>query len=279
MRDVDFEDCNCPYCNSESKKPWAVEKGFHTVKCTDCGFLYLSPRPNQTVRTSATDTGSHDAADGMDISERFVPAKVSIYRNILAAIFADVWSANKPVRWVDIGSGYGEVMDAVKSLAAPESRITGIEPMAVKAQSAIKRGLHVQVGYVGPQSEQAQYASLINVFSHIYDFDALLNDIHALLLDKGELFLETGDMTKVVRREELPFELGSPDHVAFASESHIRGFLERNGFDIVSIDRKRVDGMIHSVKNIVKKIIGRDVLIKIPYTSPYRTMFVRARKR
>ena len=279
MTDTELEDCNCPYCGSSSKKQWGIEKGFHTVRCTGCDFLYLSPRPSQEIRTSATDTGSHGAADGMDISERYIPAKSAIYRNILAETFADVWSNKASVIWVDIGSGYGEVMDAVRSLASSDSKVMGIEPMAVKANSAINRGLQVQIGYVGAQSEKAQYASLINVFSHIYDFDSLLKDIHALLLDKGELFMETGDMTKIERREQLPFELGSPDHVAFASEKHIRGFLDRNGFEIVSISHKRVDGLVSTVKNIVKKAIGRDVVIKVPYTSDYRSMFVRARKR
>jgi Zn ribbon nucleic-acid-binding protein len=279
MKEVGLEDCNCPYCKTSLRKPWALENGFHTVQCTNCGFLYLSPRPSQAERTSATDTGTHASADNMDITERYVPAKVSLYRDILAQTFMDVWSSSTPISWVDIGSGYGEVMDAVKLLAASNSKIMGIEPMATKAKAAIKRGLRVQEGYVGPQSEPAQYASLINVFSHIYDFDSLLKDIHTLLLENGELFLETGDMTKVVSRNDLPFELGSPDHVAFASESHIRGLLERNGFDIISIDKKRVDTVLHFAKSVIKKAIGRAVIIKLPYTSPYRTMFVRARKR
>jgi hypothetical protein len=66
--------------------------------------------------------------------------------------------------------------------------------------------------------------------------------------------------------------------VTFASETHIRGFLERNGFEIVSIKKKRVDGIVNTLKNILKKAIGRSVIIKFPYSSKYKTMFVRARK-
>jgi hypothetical protein len=248
------------------------------VRCRSCEFLFLSPRPSPSARTAATNTGTHKAAGDMDISERYVSAKVGIYRSIFAEIFADVWGGGKPVSWVDIGSGYGEVMDAVRSLAPPGSSVMGIEPMEVKAQSAIKRGLNVQLGYAGPHSPKAQYASLINVFSHVYEFDALLKDISHVLLDRGELFLETGDMTDIRRRQDLPFELGSPDHVTFASETHIRGFLERNGFEIVSIKKKRVDGIVNTLKNMIKKAIGSSVIIKFPYSSKYKTMFVRARK-
>jgi hypothetical protein len=278
MTEIDLEECRCPYCDAEANDPWAIEKGFSTVRCRSCEFLFLSPRPSPSARTAATNTGTHKAAGDMDISERYVSAKVAIYRSILAEIFADVWGGGEPVSWVDIGSGYGEVMDAVRSLAPAGSTVMGIEPMEVKAQSAIKRGLNVQLGYAGPHSPKAQYASLINVFSHVYEFDALLKDISLVLLDKGELFLETGDMTDIHRRQDLPFELGSPDHVTFASETHIRGFLERNGFEIVSIKKKRVDGIVNTLKNILKKAIGRSVIIKFPYSSKYKTMFVRARK-
>lgn len=274
-----LENCACPFCHADASLPWAVERGFQTVRCQGCGLLYLNPRPSQAARDEATQRGAHAAAGDLDISERHVPAKSGLYRKIIAAVFSDVWEAGKPVSWLDIGAGYGEVMDAVRSIAPAGSRIVGVEPMASKAAAAQRRGLDVLNSYVDGNTPRVGYASLINVFSHVYDFDLLLRDIHGALLPGGELLIETGDMTLVKNRSDVPSELGSPDHVVFAGEAHVRGYLERNGFDVVSVTRARVDDLMFTLKNVAKRLLGRTVVLGLPYQSPYRTMYVRAKKK
>jgi len=279
MTDTDLDHCPCPYCQSSNHAPWAEERGFTTVKCSDCGFLYLNPRPNAASRHKATQLGVHSAAEDMDIKEHHSPKKVAHYRAVLQECFADVWKRETPVSWLDIGAGYGEVVEAVASLAPQGSWVRGLEPMVVKASAAQKRGLDVIPSFIGPDTPCCQFASLINVFSHINDFDAFLRDVAGVLEEGGEFFMETGDVSDLASRDDFPGELGSPDHVAFAGSKHLVGFLNRNGFDIVSIHRAPIDGYLYTVKNMVKKAIGRNVILKLPYSSPYRTMRVRARKR
>lgn len=270
--------CNCPYCKSDNTKTWATEKGFVTVRCIVCDFLYLCPRPSVEKRDEATELGVHGSADDMDIAERFVPAKISAYKKILAEEFSDVWSKETPITWLDIGAGYGEFMEAVASLTPQGSKVIGLEPMKLKAEAATQRGLDILQSFIGTDTPKANYISLINVFSHVYDFDSLLRDIHLTLLPAGELFIETGDISDLKSRDDFPGELGSPDHVAFAGREHITGFLERNGFEIVKIRRDQIDGYLFTAKNIVKKILGRNVKMMWPNSSPYRTLFIRARK-
>jgi Methyltransferase domain len=279
MSSLDLEQCSCPYCRSEKSKLWAVERGFNTVKCSDCDYLYLNPRPSAASRDKATQLGVHGAADDLDISEHYVPAKVARYRAILQECFSDVWERGQPISWLEVGAGYGEVVEAVMSLAPAGSSVIGLEPMLVKAHSAQKRGLNILPSFIGPDTPKCQYASLINVFSHMNDFDAFLRDIAGVIEDGGDLFIETGDMGNLTSRSDFPGDLGSPDHVAFASSKHLAGFLDRNGFDIVSIHRAQIDGYLYTLRNAVKKAIGRNVVLKMPYSSPYRNMRVRAKKR
>lgn len=248
------------------------------VECVDCDYLFLNPRPNAAARDKATQLGVHGAADDMDIAERYVPRKAAIYRRRLADCFPDVWSSDEPITWLDIGAGYGEVMDAVSGLAPRGSKVSGLEPMIVKAKAAQARGLNVLASYITPEIGRYRYASLINVFSHINDFDAFLQEIATILEPHGELLVETGDMSGLRSRDDFPGDLGLPDHVAFACEKHLFGFLARNGFDVFSTHRYRIDGLTYTAKNVVKKLLGRNVILKLPYTSPYRTMLVRARK-
>ena len=93
----------------------------------------------------------------------------------------------------------------------------------------------------------------------------------------GEFFLETGNIGDLVNSNEVPSELDLPDHLVFAGEKHIIGFLSEAGFSIVKIKKIRKDGIINFLKNIIKKIIGRKVALKIPYTSKYRSILIRAK--
>lgn len=278
MQEQSLEAVPCPYCGSNDYSHWALERGFATVICSDCGFLFLSPRPNQAARQQATQLGHHAAADGMDLQERYLPAKTSRYHKLLLELLGDEFSSGPPITWIDIGAGYGETMDAVSACAPKDSVIYGVEPMRPKAQAAKARGLKIFEQALGPGIPECDYASLIDVFSHINDFDNFLQLARQVIKDRGQFLIETGHLDGSKGREDFPGELGLPDHVAFASERHIRGYLERNGFEVISVKQVAIDNWTFAIKNVIKRIIGRNVRIRMPYSSSYRTMFVLSRK-
>ena len=51
---------NCPYCNLDNSKFWAKENGYTAVKCNECGFIYVNPRPSLQVIKNAIETGYHN---------------------------------------------------------------------------------------------------------------------------------------------------------------------------------------------------------------------------
>ncbi len=248
------------------------------VQCLECGYLYVNPRPGIHDRNEATERGVYAAGFGLDISEKYVAKKVNAYRRSLRTLFSDVWAAGLPISWLDVGAGYGELVEALSMVAPPNSRIVGLEPMKPKYESARVRGLNMIAGYIDEKTPTFQYASAINIFSHIYDFDDFLQKIRGVLETSGEFFLETGDMSDVKRREQFTGELGLPDHVAFASRRHVRGFLERNGFAVLSEQLVRIDDWLFTTKAIAKRLLGRNTIVAKPYSSPYRSLRVRAKK-
>lgn len=267
---------NCPYCASSRYSFWASERGYNVVRCDDCAFLYLNPRPSAVIRQDAVRSGLH--AEGQhNVVDRWRPDRVARYRTILGDMFSDVWREGRPVSWLDVGSGYGEVMEAVTALAPAGSRVVGVEPMLPKAEAAARRGLNVVPNYLENSGfADIRFVSLVNVFSHIPDFDRLLAEIRQSMLPDGEIFIETGNSADLSDRNQFPGELSLPDHLAFAGERHIRGYLERHGFGRVVIRHERIDGPVYAVKTVVKKLIGRDVRPRLPYTSSYRNLLVRA---
>ncbi|TFH41418.1 MAG: hypothetical protein E4H01_15010, partial [Lysobacterales bacterium] len=93
------------------------------------------------MRDTSTQLGVHEGGQ-LDITERRVPKKAKTYQQIFAKMYSDVWALDKPITWLDIGAGYGEVIEAIKKLALRNSSIYGIEPMKPKAGAAQVRGLN-----------------------------------------------------------------------------------------------------------------------------------------
>jgi 2-polyprenyl-3-methyl-5-hydroxy-6-metoxy-1,4-benzoquinol methylase len=270
---------DCPYCGSKSYKFWASERGFTVVRCA-CRLLYVNPRPQLETISEAVKTGVHgEEAGNINVVTRRVAAKVDRYQAIVRQAFSDVWAKGQPVSWLDVGAGFGEVVEAVTRVAPTGSRVEGVEPMHPKAADARSRGLKVIEGYLSPNHPKVDFVSSIDVFSHVPDYHSFLQDIRAVLNPGGEFFLETGNLADVERRADFPNELGVPDHLVFAGAEHIRGYLDQAGFDVVSIREERFDDWMNTVKSVVKKVIGREAVVAMPYTSPYRQLLVRARLR
>ncbi len=267
----------CPCCGESRSTPWAEENGFTAVKCTGCGLVYVNPRPISALIDEAVQTGVHSNVDhGRTAINYRVNSKVRHYRKIFASMFEDVWQGAETLSWLDIGAGYGEVLDAIETLAPPSSKIEGLEPMEPKRAAARLRGLTVREGYLSGVKDQFDFVSLVNVFSHIPDFPAFLEVLRKVLRVGGEFFIETGDVGDLAV-QEMPGELDLPDHLVFASEQNIRDCLTRAGFTIIGVEKRRTDDLLNFAKVVVKKIIGRKVTLALPYTSRYRTMMIRAK--
>lgn len=272
------ENIACLYCGDKNSQPWATENGYTAVKCKNCGLIYVNPRPSLSLISEAVQTGVHsDVEHGRTAIGNRVSSKVNAYRKIMESMFDDLWASKKKVSWLDVGAGYGEVIEAVSLLAPAGSKIVGLEPMKPKAESARARGLTIRQCYLNEVNEKFDVISLINVFSHIPDFRSFLKDVRKVLSDGGEIFIETGNTADLKYLNQVPGELDLPDHLVFAGEKHLEGFLKETGFSIVSLKRRRIDSLSNFAKSIIKKLIGRKVNLALPYTSAYRSLLIRAR--
>lgn len=88
---------------------------------------------------------------------------------------------------------------------------------------------------------------------------------------------ETGNIGDLAASNEAPTELDLPDHLVFAGERHLIGYLSEAGFSIMAIRRMRKDGFINFCKNVIKKLIGRNIKLAMPYSSRYRSIIIRAK--
>jgi 2-polyprenyl-3-methyl-5-hydroxy-6-metoxy-1,4-benzoquinol methylase len=278
MMQMRVEHVPCPLCGSQDHVPWGRENGFAAVRCQGCGLLYVTPRPVADEIAEASRLGQHRTVDGaLDVVAKRSHSKRRRYQSVIEKTFADVIAAKKPISWLDVGAGYGEVVDALLAVLPRGSTVDGIEPMAAKVKEARARGLPIDDTPLSEVTRRYDVISLVNVFGHIPDFTGFLAEIKACLEPGGELFLQTGNAAELPRRRLYPDPLSLPDHLVFAGEAQLRQFLERAGFAILSVERERTDTFGWFARSLAKRALGRPARVSLPYSSPFRTLYCRAR--
>lgn len=277
ITEIRTEAVNCPFCGKDENYPYHIENGYTAVKCIHCGLIYVNPRPLLSMIDESVTTGVHRGYTERTAIGRRVGSKIRRYRSILRPMFADVWERSTPISWLDVGAGFGEFIQAVSMLAPSGSNIVGLEPMHPKVKAARERGLNVHENYLSEVEERFDFISLINVFSHIPNFREFLGDLKKNLYPGSTVFIETGNIGDLQGYHQVPTELDIPDHLVFSGERHIIDWLRDAGFSIVDVRKKRKDGIVNFGKTVVKRILGRQVTLAVPYTSQYRTMFIRAK--
>jgi SAM-dependent methyltransferase len=266
---------DCPLCGATQSTPWAQENGYVAVKCNGCGLVYLNPRPDDSDISAASVIGQHRVEEGLlDVNFRRSSKKLRAYRRLLPRVLKGADLPVGPISWLDVGAGYGEIMEALYVILPDGSRIVGLELNKGKAAAAQERGLDVRPDDIDTVAATFDAVSLINVFSHIPNFRHFLAKIRSVLKPGGILLVETGNGGDLERRESYPDELYLPDHVVFAGMKNIETFMREGGFRLVTHKEYRRDTLEFAARSAIKKLLGRKARLVVPYRSPFRTCFV-----
>jgi 2-polyprenyl-3-methyl-5-hydroxy-6-metoxy-1,4-benzoquinol methylase len=269
----------CPNCGADDAEPWAEENGFTAVKCSPCGLIYVNPRPSEESISQANKIGVHQGEErAVDVKARREPRKVAHYRSMIVDMFAPEIVAGKPLRWLDVGAGYGEVVEAAAAVLPPGSEVEGIEPMAPKVAVARSFGLPVADRSLEDAGTGYDVISLINVYSHVPNFDRFAGDLVAKLNRNGVMFIETGNIAELKSRKDLPDILYLPDHLVFAGLNQMKQILARLGMVLENHKSLRFDTPLWCAKMFIKRAMQGELAIHLPGRSALRTVFYKARK-
>lgn len=277
--DTDRAEVPCPLCGAEEYQHWGSENGYDMVRCRACRFLYCNPQPTEEARRREVELGQHAGDNTIDVNFRRNPFKIRSYGRLLGSdeFFGPLFASGAPVRWLDVGCGYGELIEAVGKIAPAGSTIVGVEPNAAKATSAREAGLDVRNTFdLDEVGDGWDVISLINVFSHLTDPAGFIAELTERLAPGGRLFMETGNAAEI-EAEEYPDPLYLPDHLCFAGEEHLRRLLTEQGYEVEAVRRDRRDGAVWAGWAAVRKLRGRESELFVPYRSPFRTMFISGR--
>jgi SAM-dependent methyltransferase len=269
----------CRICEHQDAAPWAEENGFSTVKCRACDLIYISPWPDLSDREQSLLQGAHAGDEVIDTNSRPGGSRsIRRYRRVLDDLFGTSL-ADVSVKWLDIGCGYGEFLEAIRDAAGPDSTMMGNEPNTRKAAHARDRGLDVDYRELDDLPHEFSHVSLLNVFSHLPDPVDFIGKARDLLGPGGEMILQTGNAGDLDRKD-VPGALWLPDHLIFAGENTLNVLFDKVGMDVVKVVKYREPRFtpMNAAKDLAKRVL-RPNHNGVRWLGPSRSVWVRARTR
>ncbi|SRR6266852_4186486 len=243
----------CYNCGSSQHEFYASENGFNLVKCSQCGLLYVNPRPSDEEIQESTKLGVHRGQHTVESTGRFMSEKLASYSTILQDIY-HTELIDKKRTWLDVGCGHGELMMALDRFSQGHVVAKGLEPNLHKVKAASGRGLDVSYFDLSAHNQQYDVVSILNVYSHLTSPPEFLLLLKRCMKVGGELLLETGDTANLLAREhDRPFLL--PDHLSFTSEEVMRGLLEKSGFDVLSVHKYPALNLQFMKTRVLKELV------------------------
>ncbi len=194
-----LENINCPVCNYNDSMPYLEtfdrfenprKKSYQIVKCRNCDFIYLNPRPD------AQHIGNYYAVDGYDpfLSEEQQPGlRDRIYFLLRTFNLAFKYrkikkQKNKPGRILDIGCATGEFLDKFQNKGW---HCTGVEVALQAREITTRRNIQVfpSIHDIPGETEKFDLITMWHVLEHVHDLQNTVAKIDSLLDDDGLLVI------------------------------------------------------------------------------------------
>jgi len=242
----------CYNCSGSLNEFYYRENGFDLHQCKSCSLIFVINPPKQENILDSHQQGMHRGVDNnLIIEASFQLGKVKYLYYILKSMFSLDEIENK--KWLDIGSGTGEFILAIKNFTNDNIDIIGSEPNLDKQKIAIEKKINTTFIDIENTNDKYDFISMLNVYSHIYNPVDFIQKVKKLLKPNGEIFIETSDTVSFSAKQHYkPFYL--PDHLSFASEKILKDIFERNGFKFISIKKTPLvkGGFYKFIKELIK---------------------------
>jgi SAM-dependent methyltransferase len=186
----------CPICESGNCQTYVIVFGYRYDICGVCGHVFCATPPNEAMGQELYDSCSPLKSVQSKIylcDDLFEKRKSSIAAPKVAFI-TEIYKEIKGEisgKWVDIGSGAGEILAAATDAGW---EVMGIESDKEECQYSISKGLPVRKAYLSSENareylKEAQVVTLFNVLEHIVDPKTFLRVIFQSL-DEGFVAFE-----------------------------------------------------------------------------------------
>jgi len=237
------------------------------VQCSDCGFIYLSPRIPQTAILEKEHYSNPEYYEAVSGGNSFA---------MFGSRLSFIEKFKSPSSMLDIGAGKGEFLAEAKKKGW---EIAGLEPSAEFCQYA-KREYNVDLfngeleDYQHASTKKFDVITLNHVLEHIAAPYPLIECINTLLTEKGILCIEVPNTSSnLLKLADLYFKMKglnwssrlSPLHPPFHefgySPKSLQFLLRKTGFNILDTHtfsgRDRGKTKVHNFTSAMRDVSAR----------------------
>jgi len=234
------EPVNCLICNSIQSKTFypnvpdrfSPEKTYREVICSQCGFVYLSPRPVEEEMSrfyDLKDYHPHHLSETSWFDRIYARVRKKNSHN-KRNLIEKYYSAG---HLLDIGCGTGEFLMEMKN---NRWLVTGVETAPEAREIAKGKGFQVSDALWRVEGP-FDVITLWHVLEHIHRMDSLFTNIRRLLSPDGYLFLALPNRESFDAGyyENHWVALDAPRHLYHFRPADIEKLLKQYGLKIVKI--------------------------------------------
>ena len=217
----------CQVCGSFDERQFRDLGEYRVAQCTDCGHLYINPRPDPDGLLQLYEQAR------MYFRDEYEPLGLEL--PVLHGVLRSLQKFAPSGRLLEVGCGRGELLELAERLGY---QVDGCDLQRSPALPA-----HLPL-YLGPlrdipfADETFDCIVMRNVVEHLFDPSEELQACHRLLKPGGWIYIKvpSGDYHHGWKwaLTQKPHFFDPPWHLNYFSEQGLSRFLGRNSFRVVS---------------------------------------------
>lgn len=202
-----------------SLKPIELFADRTVVRCQRCALESAHPMPTQAELDRFYATGGYDSGNAAVANARSrwngQPRRADAQSRLVTQ------SRGVPASWLDIGTGYGGLLEAARMRGV--ERLAAIEPTPARRAVLEGRGIEVFDGVDSARTQQPfDIVSFSHLLEHVADPVGFVRSAAALVSDRGAIFCEVPNAVAWIGTHDDP-------HVTFFSPAALEEVLRRAG--------------------------------------------------
>jgi 2-polyprenyl-3-methyl-5-hydroxy-6-metoxy-1,4-benzoquinol methylase len=237
--DVVRVDVPCNLCSSEARQPYCPENGLGLVQCQNCGFVYVSPRPDaEELYALYGETYFHNNDSGVVGYSDYIRDEANIRKTARRRLM-QLEQFIAPGSLLDVGCATGFFMDEASqrgwTVEGLDVSSFGVDYGRSHFDLNTHQGALTALDLPG---DSYDLVTMWDVIEHVPDPTAYVNEAARLLHSGGVISLATPDVdslpARLAGRRWVGFKL-SEEHVYYFSVKTLSQMLTQAGFEVVNV--------------------------------------------
>lgn len=214
---------------------------FTVVECSDCGFVYLNPRPSESEMKKYYPEEYYSFQRWTEevgfLRAFYRRMKWKSLSRINLMRFSGVPPFVENGKILDVGCGSGEVLSIMKKVGWETYGVERDERAAKYARSKGLNVLNQDLRSIRFPDDYFDIVRMRSVLEHLHQVSLILAEVHRILKKQGRLFLIVPNIDsfefKIFKSKWYPLDI--PRHIYHFSPKSLTALLEKSRFKVGKI--------------------------------------------